>query len=483
MASYPGFLGPASAGQSYMADHEVCRNWYLEKNESPNAPQPYALLPTPGVTRIASVSQAPIRGVFAQHGRAFFVAGFAFYELLYDSVTEAWSTTNRGTVNADGNPVTISANGDAGDQLWITSGGVGYVYDLTTNLLSAQGVGGTTVSMGGFLSARFVYLDATTGAFYASAQYDGTSWAGAMVAQSESGDPWRALVVTPDGLIHLLGEYSGEAWADQGASPFPFSKIAGAGIPYGIVSPFAWGVDTALSWITNNPQGRGMVVRAAGYTPERISTHAIEDTLAPITDWSTVTAWKYQERGHSHFVLTLPTIDQTVVFDATSGFWHTRDYWDVTTGTSRAYRPGCMMSAFGVTIVGDRVTGDLYTLASTVHTDVGGAAIRRVRQPPRLSADQRRVTVHSLQVILDAGLGLNTGQGSDPQLMLTTSKDGGETWGNERWASAGAQGDYATRVVWDRCGQARNRVDRFVATDPIPWRLVDCVVELTVGAH
>jgi hypothetical protein len=65
--------------------------------------------------------------------------------------------------------------------------------------------------------------------------------------------------------------------------------------------------------------------------------------------------------------------------------------------------------------------------------------------------------------------------------MRQTSKDGGQTWSNEQWASAGPIGAYDTRVRWTQCGQARNRVDRFIDTDPVPSRWVDALIDVTVG--
>lgn len=477
MPQFPGFLGPANKGQSFMAGAELLQNWYLERNESPTAPNPWAMVPCPGFQAFASVSQAPIRGVFYQNGRAFFVAGFAFYELL-----SSGTTTLRGTVDNDAHPVTINANGDAGDQLWITSGGTGYNYDLTTNTLSAQGVVGTTKTMGGFLAARFLYLDATSGAFYASALYNGTSWPPSLVFQSESGDPWRALIVTPDGLIRLLGESSGEVWAPNPSSAtLPFQKVAEASIPYGIAAPFAWSVDDTLTWLAQNKQGRGLIVRAQGYAPVEVSTAAIETTIQQYSDISDATAFAYQENGHRHTTFTFPTADQSWTFDGKTNLWHERSYWDVAAGVKKAYRPGCMMEAFGKMLVGDRLGGNIYEMKSSFFTDVDGAAIRRVRQAPRFSVEQKRVTVHSLQVVMDAGEGLSTGQGSDPQLMLSVSKDGGKTFGNERWSSTGKMGEWDTRVTWQRLGQARNFTPQFVATDPCPFRIVDCLFDYTVG--
>jgi hypothetical protein len=65
--------------------------------------------------------------------------------------------------------------------------------------------------------------------------------------------------------------------------------------------------------------------------------------------------------------------------------------------------------------------------------------------------------------------------------MRQTSKDGGKTWGDEQWASMGAQGEYAYRTRWTQCGQARNRVDRFIDTFAGPSRWVDALIDVTVG--
>ena len=62
--------------------------------------------------------------------------------------------------------------------------------------------------------------------------------------------------------------------------------------------------------------------------------------------------------------------------------------------------------------------------------------------------------------------------GSNPQVMLRFSNDGGRTWSAEKWRPAGKQGEYGKRVRWNRLGNGRRRVFEVVVTDPIQWRIV-----------
>jgi hypothetical protein len=62
--------------------------------------------------------------------------------------------------------------------------------------------------------------------------------------------------------------------------------------------------------------------------------------------------------------------------------------------------------------------------------------------------------------------------------MLRMSDDGGKTFGNEQWRSAGNLGEYSTRVRWTRCGSARKRVFEIVVDDMTTWRLLNAYLEV-----
>ncbi len=84
--------------------------------------------------------------------------------------------------------------------------------------------------------------------------------------------------------------------------------------------------------------------------------------------------------------------------------------------------------------------------------------------------------------IFDLGTGYGTlsGQGSDPKLMLQTSIDGGNSFGNYRELELGVRGKYATRVTARRLGRfgPKGIVFRLRISDPVARALVGTDIEV-----
>ena len=78
-------------------------------------------------------------------------------------------------------------------------------------------------------------------------------------------------------------------------------------------------------------------------------------------------------------------------------------------------------------------------------------------------------------------MGLTTGQGSDPKVMLEKSDDGGLTWDALPDRPWGKRGQTERRAVWYSLGSARERVYRASVSDPVPVRVVDTLVEVEGG--
>jgi hypothetical protein len=89
----------------------------------------------------------------------------------------------------------------------------------------------------------------------------------------------------------------------------------------------------------------------------------------------------------------------------------------------------------------------------------------------------------TFELDLERGVGLASGQGTDPQLMLRLSRDGGHTWGEPLLMSPGAMGAYTQRVIARRLGHARDTVFEVTVSDPVAWSLVQAWLDLEPGGH
>jgi hypothetical protein len=96
--------------------------------------------------------------------------------------------------------------------------------------------------------------------------------------------------------------------------------------------------------------------------------------------------------------------------------------------------------------------------------------------------DDKYLTIPQIQVDIESGVGLTMGQGSNPQIMLEVSKDGGQTFTAVAWASMGAIGAYTQRVIWRRLGRARDWVLKLRVTDPVKRIITGASAEIVGGA-
>lgn len=470
MPRFPGFVGPSYTPKSQLTDTERLINFYVERSESKGATVPSSLLPTPGVTSFAEVTSTSGRGIFGQSDRGFAVVGGTLYELFDSSAPVA-----RGALLLDANPATLVTNGDGGAELFVTSGGLGYIFNLLTGAFT-QVVAGVT--MGGMLDAFFLRLDATTSTLGISDALDGLTWDPTQITQrSSASDPWRSMIVA-NSKIYLLGEQTTEVWYNAGAFPFPFQPIQGALIQYGIEAPFSVAdLDGTVIWLARNKNGGRMVVQATGYsTAERISTYAIEAAMQDYTRVDDAEAFVYQELGHTFYVLNFPSANATWVFDPVGG-WHERGTWNSEQARFDVWHPRAHAFIFGKHLVVERESGIIYRMSTDLALDSGGGPLRRVRRAPTITQDGKRIFFKKFQLHVEPGLGTVSGQGYDPQVLLRSSNDFGKTWGNYRRRSAGKMGESRKRLIWNRCGSGRGRVFEIVVSDPIPWRIVDAYLD------
>ena len=80
---------------------------------------------------------------------------------------------------------------------------------------------------------------------------------------------------------------------------------------------------------------------------------------------------------------------------------------------------------------------------------------------------------------MEMGVGLTSGQGSDPQIWLDWSDDGGHSWSTVKpQRGIGKKGEYTKRAIWRRLGAFRQRYLRVRGSDPVKRNLIAAWVDI-----
>jgi hypothetical protein len=428
----------------------------------------------PGLRRLVAAGSGPIRGLWALKEYLYAVSGDTFYRLSLISTTTRWRIEALGTVSGSG-PVSISDNGT---QIFIACNPEGFIYNSTTEVFAQitdpDFPGAVKV---GYLDGYFVFNEPNSARVWVTSLLDGLSVDPLDFASAE-GDP--------DGLVSLIvdhreawlfGTNSIEVWYDAGLPDFPLQRIQGAFNEIGCEAPYSVAkLDNGLFWLGSDARGRGIVYRANGYTGQRISTHAIEWQIQQYGNLSDAIGYTYQQDGHAFYVLIFPSAQTTWVYDVATQAWHERAGWS--NGNFVRHRSNCQVVYNNEVIVGDFENGNIYAFDLEDYSDNGDIQkwLRSWRALPSGTNNLKRTAHHSLQVDCESGVGTNTGQGSNPQMMLRWSDDGGHTWSNEHWTSVGKIGEYYRRVIWRRLGMTlklRDRVYEISGTDPVKLAIMD----------
>jgi hypothetical protein len=366
---------------------------------------------------------------------------------------------------------------DNGTQLFIATNPISYIYDAATEQLAQitdiDFPGAITV---GYLDGYFIFQEPNSQKFWTSELLDGTQIDPLSFASAEGMPDNLVSLFVDHREVWLFGTQSVEVWYNAGLEGFPLARIQGAVNEFGCAATFSVAkMDNSLFWLGADARGHGVVFRANGYAGQRISTHAVEYAIQSYDIISDAIAFTYQQDGHSFYVLTFPSAQATWVYDAATNAWHERAGF--ANGQFIRHRANCQMFYSEEVVVGDFQNGNIYAYDLDQFSDGDFAQkwLRSWRALPTNQNNLKRTAQHSLQIDMQTGVGLNTGQGSDPQIMLRWSDDGGHTWSNEHWMSIGKIGAYGTRAIRRRLGMTlklRDRVYEASGTDPVKISIV-----------
>lgn len=492
------FVGNSYESRSIDLSSQRCINFYKETVDNSEAKANSILISTQGnelYRDLSSITNGVCRGLItcdakeseldASSTRTFGVYGNKLIEVGPDSITE------RATINNGATSVSMS---DAGEYLMIADGVDLYSYDLTANTISTVSLPFLNPKKISYVGGHLVVInnDVTLDVirnytkFYWSELDDPNTFNALSWAQGAGNGQQLVSLASRGNEAWIFTNTDYAVWRESGNSLQPYSRMGGISGGIGCRAP-----DSAISfgdvvyWVGSSSVGNNQVFASNGYQAQRISTHAIEYQLSQI-DGSTsdCISTGFQDEGHQFICFSFVLGNQTWVFDPAEG-WHERASRDKNTNVLNRWKP--IYSTFGN---GEILMGSLdgpYVLRlgsdvlSEYDPDQGTIPLVSIRQSPVYWRDLKLMFHSSFILDMETGVGLLTGQGSDPQVALQFSDDGGHSWSNELWKPLGKQGKYKTRVEWRRLGRSRERVYRVTVSDPVKRIIMHADVKAIEG--
>jgi hypothetical protein len=437
------------------------------------------LFGTPGLSLFATAGSGPIRGMIPMGSLLYVVSSTSLY-----SVNSTGTATLIGTINGSSN-VSMATNGT---DLIIchgsTSSDKAYRYTVAGGLAAIGDADFRYCDTVDFLDQFFIFnANDGTGQFFISDVGSGSSYDASQFATAEAKPDVLRAVKTLNRELWLFGAETTEIWGNQGGA-FPFSRQHV--IQIGCISRFSPAVIMdGVCWLGDD----GIVYFGAGYSARRISTHAIEAEFATYTTLEDAVAYAYKDEGHYFYVLSFPTQGKTWCVDiplalSDSGIgWHERSYFN--NGSHTRHRSNCYARAFSKNLVGDYSNGKIYQLKNDTYTD-DSDTIQRIAVAPTLHANGQMFFIGRFEIEFEAGVGLASGQGSNPEAMLEWSADGGQSFDSDLSAaignaSIGGIGAYQTQAVWMCLGAYLQFTPRLIVSDPVKWVVMKANADIEIS--
>lgn len=412
----------------------------------------------------------PIYGMQKMGQNLFVVAGNQVY-----AIDSTKTKTLLGTLPVTAARVMMTNNGT--QMTILTSGGTAYYCTSTASSL-------TQITDGQYESSdSLANLDGYTvftkqqGRTFQWSTLNDTSAYAALDTQTVEADADNIVRVAMNNLeLWFFKEKITQVYYNSARPGYIFDRKESVFIPKGCAAKHSVAThDGSFFFIGNDKK----IYQTIGYQLKEISTFPLCQEIEGYSIISDSYGFVYTVGGHAIYSLTFPTANTTWEYDITTGFWNERSSIN-SSGASGQWRVTCHEEFVNKNLVGDFETGIIYEIDPDVYTE-NGTAILRKAIATTLFKDFARIDITRFLLMMDTGVGIATGQGSDPQIMLRWSLDGGRTWSNEMWQPVGAIGAFLTEVWWTALGQSRSIILEITYSEPTKFNIAGAFVNPEEG--
>ena len=454
-------VGPTGGHRSTQFGSALTKNMYIDEAEGR-----LGAFDFPGAKAFGTQTGAD-RGAHVMDGLLYRIAGTKLYR-----VSNSGAYLELGDVNGSERAIFD----DDGTELFFTTENKLYVYDGTVREVVQTVVQNPNAIA--YINRQFI-LSGDNGLFATSDVADGETYNGLNFAEAETKPDALIRPYVFNQLIYMLGGETTELWYNTGTGSPPFARQDTALVNVGIAGRTAvTNTDQYLYWLGDDRKVHQVIGASKRNLtdPEWSGGPSVAHHLERLSRVDDCVASRFIFEGQTFVLFFFPEADQSFLFSETRGYWVELDWIGAE-----------VLSAYSKSIVLDKSNGNTYELDPDTFTDNGVTRIRE-RVLPSIRADliglpSRRALVSHVGINMQVGVGLETGQGVNPEVMCQFSPDGGHTWQAEQFVEFGALGNYDQRVdFWDFANGHDVRV-RLKCSDPVFWSVFDGVVDIQDGGH
>lgn len=471
MANVPVTLvGGTYQSRSLPLSSQVTRNWYPEIN--PDAKTVISMMPTPGAKPFSvGVSGELERGVHDFNGVLYKVSGTTLYE-----ISSTGTQTSIGTISGS---FRCSFINDATTMV-IVSGGLVYSYNGTT-LQEETDSDFESPQTVAYLNNQAIY-DGTNNRFAVSDAGLLTIINSLNYGAAESAGDDLVRVYAFNQVLYLLGQKTIEPWYNTGEGEPPFARIEGGIITVGLGAMFSVSNNDNFMYFFSDDRSIYRVSGQSSFT--KVINPAIGYTFQQYETVSDAIGNCFTFNGQNFYMLTFPSQNKTWVYSESSD-----SFFELSTGVDGSrHLSNSYVYIYGKHLISDYNSGDIYEWDFDTFTD-NGETIKRVRQTRTLDggllspqAVGKTIFMGELEVIMNTGnTDLLSGQGSNPEIMLRYSDDGGRTWSGYINGLVGEKSQHNIKVKFSPLGSFRQRIIELSATDPLAWEIYGARAEIELG--
>ena len=459
-------------------------NMYLE--EVPNYSMDTAMVAigTPGTSLWLDLSGNCVRGAIVYDNVAYVVVDSTLYQVNPDK-----SHSSVGTLDTSSGRVTIVA---ILGQLEIADGYHTYNYNIGSNTFAQVTTGSlpANVTQIAAMDGYFIFLTPNSQQVWISDNNDGTSITATHFFNSNSSYDLVVNAQVCNGLLYFFNQYTTSIWSDTGQITIAFSPVQGGVHNIGCAAQYTpMTILDSVYFLAQDARGILGIAMLSGMNMTVLQNRAFAERVNNFDNYTDAYSWTDTINGHTIYNITFPTAHtyrgETWSYDTTTQVFFQRTTYNL----SAAFYPdydrhiaNCSFQLGGITIVGDFQSGKLFHLDPNTYTD-NGNPIERIIVSPNFVLNNSFFRIYKLDVDLEKGIGLATGQGSDPIINLQFSRDKGNTWSNLLARHATPMGDYRSRVRWCALGGGRAFTVKLTMSDPVKWIIASSSLEMEIESN